>query len=296
MKIAIFGKSFDDNFDKVIYKIFEKSSEEKVEIIIFDKFLSFIEKKLLFRPKINETFCKADDLDNVDLVISIGGDGTFLECASILKNKNFPIIGINSGRLGFLASVSKEQIDQMFVDIFTNKINIEERTLIDIDIKSTKTKQINFPYALNELTVQKKDTTSMLNIDVFINDVFLNTYWADGLIVATPTGSTAYSLSAGGPIVFPQTKNFVITPLAPHTLTVRPIVIDDNSVIKIIVNGRGNNFIAALDSRNIYIDFKTEIIVKKADFKVKIAKISDDDFFKTIRQKLMWGLDIRNYS
>jgi len=294
MRIAIFGKNFNDDFHEVIYKIFEKLNQNKVEIIIFEKFLKFIEKKLFFSPRINSVFKTTDELVDIDLVMSIGGDGTFLECVSFLKKKIFPIIGINSGRLGFLASVSKNQIDELFEDIAKGSYQIEERSILEVDVKTTDGKLNSFPYALNELTLQKKDTTSMLNIDVYINDKFLNKYWADGLIIATPTGSTAYSLSAGGPIVFPQTQNFVITPLAPHTLTVRPLIVDDSSVIKMIVNGRGNNFIVALDSRTFYVDFMTEITLKKADFKVRIAKTSQDDFFKTLRQKLMWGLDIRN--
>ncbi len=294
MKVAIFGRNFNDSFNQVIYKIFEKLNKNKAEIIVFRQFYNYIEKKLYFKPNIHSLFENADQLNDIDIVFSIGGDGTFLECVALLKKKIFPIIGINSGRLGFLASISQQNVDSALRSIIKGDFEIEERTILEANISGQKKFFNNFPYAINELTVQKKDTTSMINIDVYIDDLFLNTYWADGLIIATPTGSTAYSLSAGGPIVLPSTNNFVITPLAPHTLTVRPMIVPNTSVIKIIVNGRGKTFLAALDSRNAFIDFKTPIILKKADFKIKVAKIKNYDFFTTLRDKLMWGLDIRN--
>ena len=294
MKVAISGRNFNDNFSQVIYKIFEKLNKNKAEIIVYKQFYNYIEKKLFFKPKIHSLFVNADELKDIDIVFSIGGDGTFLECVALLKKKIFPIIGINSGRLGFLASISQNNIDTALRSIIKGDYEIEERTILEANIKGQQKIFNNFPYAINELTVQKKDTTSMINIDVYIDNLFLNTYWADGLIIATPTGSTAYSLSAGGPIVLPSTNNFVITPLAPHTLTVRPMIVPNTSVIKIVVNGRGKTFLAALDSRNAFIDFKTTIILKKADFKIKVAKIKSDDFFTTLREKLMWGLDIRN--
>ncbi len=295
MKIGIFGKTFQEEFHEAIYKIFENLNKHNVEIIIYAPFYDFISQNLYFNPKISKIFRKKEEIDNdVDLFFSIGGDGTFLECVALLQEKNLPIVGINSGRLGFLASISKECIDRALNDIFKGKYTIEERTLLEVSIHNQPVEFIDFPYALNELTVQKKDITSMITIDVSINNQFLNSYWADGLIISTPTGSTAYSLSAGGPIILPGSANFVITPLAPHTLTVRPIVVPEDAELSIKVRGRGEEFLAALDSRTSFLKYETEIKIRKANFAVKILKLNIFEYFHTLRKKLMWGLDIRN--
>ncbi len=295
MKIAIYGKKFNESFHDAIYKIFENLNKKNVFIQVYKKFYEFISNKLYFNPKVQKLFENDSNIDpNTDLIISIGGDGTFLECTSLIKKKKLPIIGINSGRLGFLASISKKEIDAAIENIFSKKYSIEERTMIEIKINNNNNKFENYPYALNEFTIQKKDNASMINIEVNLNGKYLNTYWADGLIVSTPTGSSAYSLSAGGPIILPGSRNFVITPIAPHTLTVRPIVVPDSVELAIKVKGRGKKCLAALDSRTAFIEFNTEINIKKADFKTNMIKFDNADYFSVLRKKLMWGLDIRN--
>ncbi|MEA3451885.1 MAG: NAD kinase, partial [Bacteroidota bacterium] len=283
-----------DFYDE-IFKIFKKLNDNNIEIFIYKKFYDFISKKLSFSPKVTGYYDKNSGLDKeFDVFFSIGGDGTFIECASLLKKRNIPIIGINSGRLGFLASISKNEISSAIDEILKKKFTLEKRGLLEIKIDSETNFFKDFPYAINELTILKKETASMINIEVFVNKQFLNTYWADGLIISTPTGSTAYSLSAGGPIILPGSNNFVITPLAPHTLTVRPIVVPDDVELKIIVHGRGDKFLTTIDSYNALIDYQTTIHIKKADFFINMVKLDSYDFFSTLRKKLMWGADIRN--
>jgi len=295
MKIAIYGKVFKDNFHDAIYKIFEKLNRLSIEIIVYKKFYEYISDTLFFNPRVTGMFELAEELDDsIDIIFSIGGDGTFLECVALLQKKNIPIVGINSGRLGFLASISKENIEITLNEMYSRNYKIEQRTMLEAVVRNQPEIFGNFNFALNELTVQKKDNSSMINIEVYLDDYFLNNYWADGLIVATPTGSTAYSLSSNGPIIYPNSENFVITPIAPHTLTVRPIVVPDNVNLKIKVSGRGEQFLAALDSRAVSLKYETEIIIQKASFKTNIVKFSNTDFFKTLRKKLMWGLDMRN--
>ncbi len=292
MQIAIYGINFGDSFSTAIYKIFEKLNKNRVKIFIYKPFFDFIENNLFFTPKIKGVFTGNSDLPkNTDLMFSIGGDGTFLKCVSLIKKIDIPILGINSGRLGFLAYISKDKVNLVIDQIINGDYVIEQRTLIKVfgtpDIFS------DFNYGLNELTVQKKDSSSMISIDVFIDKEFLNTYWADGLIISTPTGSTAYSLSVGGPIVAPGSKNFVIAPIAPHNLTVRPIVVPDNSIIELKVKSRSENFLAALDFRSEVISTESNLTIKKADFKVKMIKPNNINFYTTLRNKLLWGLDRR---
>lgn len=293
MKIAIYGKKFNDNFNDAIYKIFEKLNKNKVEIYVYEKFLNFISEKLFFSPKINGIFNDNIQIPtDIDLVFSIGGDGTLLECMAFVRKKEIPIVGINSGRLGFLANIAKDEIHSAIDNIIKKDYEIEKRVLIQVCTENNLFGDFN--YALNELTVHKKDTSSMITIDVYMNDDFLNTYWADGLIISTPTGSTAYSLSAGGPIVVPGSGNFIITPIAPHNLTVRPIVLSDNNILKLKVKGRSHDFLASLDYRSTSFKPSTELIVKKADFCINLIKLKKSNFFSTLRNKLMWGLDKRN--
>ena len=295
MKIAIYGKSFQDSFHDAIYRIFEKLNKSKIEIFVYEPFYNFISENLFFNPRLTKVFNSSEELhDDIEIIFSIGGDGTFLECAALLKRKKTPIVGINSGRLGFLASISKNHIDVALKQIIDRKYSIEKRTLLQAKVNNKELFIDDSDFALNELTVLKKDNSSMIKIEVFLDNSYLNTYWADGLIISTPTGSTAYSLSSGGPIILPGAQNFVITPIAPHTLTVRPIVVPNKIEIKIKVHGRGKQFLIALDSRSVFVEYNTEIIVTKADFYVNMVKFDDFDFFKTLRKKLMWGLDIRN--
>ena len=293
MKIAIYGQYFREPFNDAIYKIFEILNKNKIKIIAYKPFFKYIKKNLFFAPNVQGFFTGYDDLpQDIDLIFSIGGDGTFLECVSLIKKTDIPILGINSGRLGFLASISKEDIETAINQIIHKKYTIEKRTLIQLVTKNNLFGDFN--YGLNELTVLKKDTSSMITIDVFLNDEFLNRYWADGLIISTPTGSTAYSLSAGGPIIVPGSESFVITPIAPHNLTVRPIIVPNNNTLTLKITGRDKNYLAALDSRSQVFSYDDELKVKKADFYVKMIKLNNTSFFSTLRNKLMWGIDRRN--
>ncbi len=293
MKVAIFGKNFNQGFKKSIIEFFKIIRQYNCEIMIFEPYYNFIKDFTSFDPKPKDVFNSSLKIeDNIDIFFSIGGDGTFLESVSFVKELEIPIVGINSGRLGFLANISQDDISNALKLIYEKKFKIEERTLLEISSKNNVFS--NFNYALNEITVQKRDSGSMITIKVFLNDEFLNTYWADGIILSTPTGSTAYSLSLGGPIVVPGSQNFILTPIAPHNLTVRPIVVPDNKEIKIEVTGRTENYLLSADYKSEIVEKSTVITIKAAKFKVKTIRIDNYTFFDNIREKLLWGLDKRN--
>lgn len=296
MKIAIYGKSFNTVFYPYIRDFFEiiNSRFKPLDIIIYRPFYDFIVNETGYLPKISGNYSNCSEIDkSIDYMFSIGGDGTFLETVTYVKDLNIPIIGINSGRLGFLSYIAKEEISTTLEAILNEDYTIEERTLIHLDTEVNLFGK--FSYALNELTVHKKDSASMITVHTWLNDEYINTYWADGLIIATPTGSTAYSLSAAGPIVVPYAHNFIITPIAPHNLTVRPIVIPDkNTIVRLKVEGRNDSYLITLDHRSVSFDSSTELLIKSADFKIKILKLKTHSFYKTLRNKLMWGLDKRN--
>ena len=293
MRAAVFGKNFKEDFKTSLSQFFDILKEHHTELMIYEPYYQFIQKNCTHIPAVSSTFSKPFSDENLpDIVFSIGGDGTFLDVASFVRDKEIPIVGINSGRLGFLANISKEEIPIALKAVFENKFNIEERTLLQVDTKENYFKDFN--YALNEVTVLKRDSGSMITIKVFVNGEYLNTYWADGLILATPTGSTAYSLSLGGPIVVPGSSNFIITPIAPHNLTVRPIVLPDNFDITIKVTGRTETYLLSVDSQSVVVGKDTEITVKAANFKIKTVRIEGNTFFNNIRDKLMWGFDKRN--
>lgn len=293
MKIAIFGREFKDDFNESIYKIFETLNRNQAEIYIHEEYLKFINQDLYFFPKISGTFASSNTMPaGLDLLISVGGDGTMLESVSYAVGADIPVLGINSGRLGFLATVSKKTLEKAFEDVFARNYQIETRTLLELNSENNRFGDLNF--ALNELTIMRVNSSSMISINVYLNEEFLNTYWSDGLIVATPTGSTAYSLSAGGPIITPGSGNFVITPVSPHNLSVRPIVISDDSVLRLKADGRGRNFLASLDFKQATFSFDEELVLRRSDKKLKLVKFSESTFFNTLRNKLLWGMDKRN--
>ncbi|MCF6183012.1 MAG: NAD kinase [Bacteroidales bacterium] len=293
MRAAIFGKNFNDDFKSVLSNFFKILKENNAEIVIYEPYFRFISKNCTDIPAVHSLFSEAFSENNLpDIVFSIGGDGTFLDAVSFVRNTEVPIVGINSGRLGFLANISKEEIPQALKAIFENRYITEDRTLLEVKTDKKYFKDFNF--ALNEVTVLKRDSGSMITIKVYVNGEYLNTYWADGLILATPTGSTAYSLSLGGPIVVPGSSNFIITPIAPHNLTVRPIVLPDNYDITIKVSGRAENYLLSIDSQSVVVEKNTKICIKAADFKIKTVRIEGNTFFDNIRDKLMWGFDKRN--
>lgn len=230
--------------------------------------------------------------EGIDYLISIGGDGTFLESISAIKLRNIPLLGINTGRLGFLADISPTQVEETMTSLNSGDFSIEKRNVLKIKVNPQQ--DVELPYALNEFTVHKRDTSSMIKIDAYIADSFLTSYWADGLIVSTPTGSTAYSLSAGGPIVSPDANVFIITPLAPHNLNVRPLVIPNHQEVTLRVESRDRNYLFSIDSRSYAINEPLEIMVKKADKCINLIKFPQHNFYNTLRNKLMWGIDKRN--
>ncbi|RLD46010.1 MAG: NAD kinase [Bacteroidetes bacterium] len=293
MHAAIFGKNFNDDFKPSLKAFFKILKSYGYKLSIYEPYYQFIAKNCSFLPEaktmFNEPFPKNSD---IDIVFSIGGDGTFLDAVSYVREKEIPIVGINSGRLGFLANISKKEIPSALKAINEKRFNLEERTLLEVNTDKKYFKEFNF--ALNEVTVLKRDSGSMITIKVYVNGEYLNTYWADGLILATPTGSTAYSLSLGGPIVIPGSSNFIITPIAPHNLTVRPIVLPDNYDITIKVSGRAENYLLSIDSQSVVVEKNTKICIKAASFKVKTVRIENNTFFNNIRDKLMWGFDKRN--
>ena len=292
MTIAIFGNPYPEHFSKYIQHLIKKLEAEHINLIIEEEFSVFLKNNIRFNKSIN-TFNSYETLKNkADFLFSIGGDGTLLKAVTYVRDSGIPILGINTGRLGFISSISADQIDEAITDVLKENYKINERTVLELSTSKKLFKDKNF--ALNEVAVSKKDTSSMIRIDAYVDDEFLNTYWADGLVVSTPTGSTGYSLSCGGPIITPGTNNIIITPNAPHNLNVRPIVIDGNSVVKLKVEDREQLALVSLDSRSRAFDSETELVIKKASFKTKLIQPQNNSFISTIRQKLMWGLDKRS--
>lgn len=292
MKIAIYGRTTNNNISEHIQRLFHKLNEYKTEILIYEPFYNFLKQKIQISGAI-KTFNTHSDLNgDVDYMLSIGGDGTFLATLNFVRDSGIPILGINTGHLGFLANVAQTEINAAIGSLLNKETSIEKRTMLSVSAPDNLFGDVN--YGLNELTIFKKDSSSMITIHTYINGEFLNSYFADGLIIATPTGSTAYSLSCGGPLVMPSSQNFVITPIAPHNLNVRPLVISDNNIITIKVEARSGHYRATLDSISEVIDSSVELTLKKADFHLNLVKLQNQNFFNTIRNKLLWGLDKRS--
>lgn len=291
MKIGVHGKEFKRESAPLILKIFEILSQSKAEIYLSSKFEAHL-KHHAFKKFTWKIYEPGKDLSDLNFFISIGGDGTLLECVTHIGAAEIPILGINTGRLGFLATISKDEIENALHRVMEGAFTLDKRSTIKLQTDLGVFGNLNF--ALNDFTVVKKDTSSMITIHTFIDGEFLNSYWADGIIVATPTGSTGYSLSCGGPLIFPRSGNFVITPVSPHTLTVRPIVVSDHSEISFQVEGRSKKFLVSLDSRISTVDHTVKLKITKGDFRVNLIQLEGQHYFKTLRQKLNWGLDIRN--
>ncbi|MEI7594793.1 MAG: NAD kinase [Bacteroidota bacterium] len=292
MNIAIFGKSFEESSSKYIQQLICFLEENKFGISVYDVFFDFLKKKIKFAndPKL---FNKSADIAHtIDFLISIGGDGTILGTLPLVHDSKIPILGINTGRLGFLSSVSAENAVEAIQLLIKKEYDIDQRTVLKVEAGDNNLIEYNF--GLNELSVHKKAIQAMITVHTFLNNDFLNSYWADGLIISTTTGSTAYSLSCGGPILLPESKNFVITPIAPHTLTVRPIVVPDNVKIKLKIESRSKKFMLNIDSRTYLIDSSNEITIQKANFNINLIILKNQKFLVTLRNKLMWGIDKRN--
>jgi len=294
MKVAIYGQYYQNSTEPIIKDIFQFFNSNKVEIVIEENFLNMLYEKQLIKQEY-KTFSSDTSLDNTyEMLLSIGGDGTILRAATFVRNSGVPILGINAGRLGFLAMVQKENIDNFLQFVIDKNYTTSERTLLSLtcDPKNDAIAELNF--AMNEVTVSRKDTTSMITVETYLNNEYLNSYWADGLIISTPTGSTGYSLSCGGPILTPDVKSLVITPIAPHNLNARPLVIPDDTEIRLRVSGRENQYLISLDSRISSVKNESVLTIKKTDFKIKMVEIPGETFLKTLRNKLLWGEDKRN--
>ena len=291
MKIALFGNEFPSNYIKYVNHLITKLESENVELIIHHKFHDFLQDSIDFSEE-TKTFERITADEDIDFLFSIGGDGTLLKSVTYVRESNIPILGINTGRLGFISSISTDQIDVAVDNVLKGEYKIRSRTVLQLETENNLFGTTNF--ALNEVAIVKKDTSSMIRIDAFIDDEFLNSYWADGLLISTPTGSTGYSLSCGGPIILPGTENIIIAPIAPHNLNVRPIIINEKSSIRLKVEDRDQLALVSLDSRSRAFDSSLELIIKKADFKINLIEPKDSSFISTIRNKLMWGSDKRN--
>lgn len=291
MKIAIYGRKYNDSATIYMQQLIDCLIENNVEIVIYSAFQAFLSPRVNL-PKNIEIFNNHVELKEVNYLMSVGGDGTLLDTVSFVRDSGIPIIGINMGRLGFLASIAKQEIKTAVDSLIKGHFTIDKRSLIRVESNIPLFNGVN--YGLNEVTIHKKDTSSMIIVHAYLNGEFLNSYWADGLILATPTGSTGYSLSCGGPIIFPNSENFVITPISPHNLNVRPIIISDNQVITFEVEGRSAHYLATLDSRTETLETTVQLAVRKEAFQLNLIRLSTENYLGTLRNKLMWGLDTRN--
>ena len=292
MQVGIYCRVFDPNQQEDVLRLLSQLKSNQIEPVLYAPFFEQI-RSFWNDPQPPALFYEADELnDQYECLISLGGDGTLLDTVTLIRDKKIPLLGINFGRLGFLASIGREELDTAVASLVNHTYVKDERTLLHLDSDLPLFGET--PYALNEIAIQKLDTSSMIKIHTYLNGAFLNTYWADGLIVATPTGSTGYSLSCNGPIVFPDSGSFVITPVAPHNLNVRPIVVPDSNVISFEIEGRADSFLCTLDSRKEIVSNKTQIAVKKENFTINLIRLNENSFLQTLRNKLSWGLDRRN--
>lgn len=291
MKIALHGLALKAEYCSHIERLFQELHRHHIQVVVTEplfRTLKSVGIDSLAYPLVEVS----KELDAVDFVISIGGDGTLLDSVALIGSKEIPVLGLNTGRLGFLATVATDRIREAIDHLATGNFQLESRALISLQSNRRLFHGVNF--ALNEFTIHKRDTSSMITVHTYIDGKYLNSYWADGLIVSTPTGSTGYSLSCGGPLITPGAKNFVITPVSPHNLNVRPIIVSDESEISFEIEGRTEKFLISLDSRSTSIASDLKLSVKKERFSAKLVKLPSDHFFDTLRQKLNWGFDMRN--
>ncbi len=293
MKVAIYGQSFIGNDVTCVGELLDELEKVNSEIAIESDFAAFISQN--FTLKTQTTFTQEHGLDgSFDMFVSFGGDGTMLRAVTYVRDLDIPIVGVNTGRLGFLSTFKKEDVRKVVTEFVAGSFTIEERGLVEICLDQDVEEFGELNFALNEITISRKDTTSMITVETYLNGEYLTSYWADGLIVSTPTGSTGYSLSCGGPVIAPSTKSLVLTPIAPHNLNARPFVIPDDTEIRLKVYGREENHLVSLDSRIATIPNEKEIVVKKSDFTIKMIEYKSESFLKTLRNKLLWGEDKRN--
>lgn len=293
MRIAIYGRDFSDNVLPFVQEVFNALAQQPVTILVYSKFHKFIKDKVKL-PQIITTFSThAELLIEVDVLLSLGGDGTLLDTLSLIRDSQIPVIGINFGRLGFLASINKNEIKAAIESLVNGQYTLDKRSILSLESKNGLFGDENF--ALNDMTIHRRDNSAMMIIHAYMNGEFVNSYWADGLIIATPTGSTAYSLSCGGPIILPNAQNFVITPIAPHNLNVRPIIVPDDVKLTFEIEARSTKFLVSCDSRTETVDRSVKISINKANFNVNLLRLNNESYLTTLRNKLLWGIDTRNY-
>jgi NAD+ kinase len=290
MKVAIFGQAFYPDSIKYLIQMLSVFKRRNVNYVFEEQYFELIQQRNVEVEHTN-TFKTLDN--SFDLFFSLGGDGTILASVNYVRNISIPIVGINTGRLGFLATIHKDNINSYINDILDGKYSISKRSVLEVTSDSPSFNS-DFNFALNEVTLCRKDTTSMISIDAWVEEEHVGKYWSDGLIISTPTGSTGYSLSCGGPIMSPQTKALVLTPIAPHNLNARPLVVPDDSKLKLKVSGREKDFLLSMDSRINTVSQEYEVFVQKANFEISLALHKDNSFIKTLRKKLLWGEDQRN--
>ena len=291
MRIGVFGRECKPDKLPIVKGLFDKLNVLGAEVYIQSGYAGFLSANFHYHPA--KSGITDDRMFDLDLALSVGGDGTFLRTALEINEQNIPILGINTGRLGFLADVGSRQIDETLDELFRGAYKVEERTLLRMMDRDEQAFD-GFPYALNEVAILKRDTSSMITVHTYLNDDYLTSYVADGLVIATPTGSTAYSMSVNGPILLPQNQNFLLSPVAPHSLNVRPIVIPDHYIITLTVESRTNSFLASLDGRSEDFPIGTVLKISKAGFSTRVIKRFNHTFYQTLREKLMWGTDVRS--
>lgn len=293
MRIALFGRPIQPETIGIIRNLIVLLNKYQVTVCAYEDIWKKIKNDDEIKHiSITPFFLFEDIKGKIDFFFSIGGDGTFLEAITFIRDTNTPILGINTGRLGFLSCDYKDEMESVVIKLRNKAYSIQERSLLSLSSINDHFGAVNF--ALNEITIQKKDTSAMLTIHTYINEEFLNSYWADGLIIATPTGSTGYSMSCSGPIIAPEAKTIIINPIASHNLSVRPLVVPDNVIIKCKIESRQSNFLVVLDSRASTFNVQEELIIKREAFSIKVIHFADESFFNTLRNKLMWGKDKRN--
>lgn len=290
MTIAIFGNTFRPTVLNIMEIIFSYFNTRKVALLLDKELYAYCTEHSVIQ--LNQQQLITSDDFHADIALSIGGDGTFLSTAARIGSKNIPIMGINTGRLGFLADVPVDAVEKALDAIMQNQINIEERTLLKVDFSDDRV--VDYPFVLNEVSVLKQDSSSMISINTYLNEEAIHSYHADGLIVATPTGSTAYSMSVGGPLMVPQAQNIILSPIASHSLTVRPLVVPDDWVVDLEVFSRNGCYLVTMDGRTMVLEQEVKIRISKADYKIRVAKQLNHTFFDSLKSKLMWGLDKRN--
>lgn len=292
MQVALYSRTTSGVEASDVQQLLDELLPHRIIPVIYEPFYTLIRPQLRLQKEL-KTFSSTEDLNaGTDFLISMGGDGTLLDTVSFAQDKGIPVIGINFGRLGFLAGIGREDIHRLTEALINQTFQIDKRTMVHLD--SNIPLFGGMPYGLNEFTIHKKDTSAMIKIRTYLNGEFLNTYWADGLIVSTPTGSTGYSLSCGGPVVFPDSGSFVITPVAPHNLNVRPIVVPDHNIISFEIEGRSEQFLCTLDSRMETVNRNTQLAIRKEDFRFSLLRLHESNFLTTLRNKLLWGIDKRN--